>query len=149
MGEKRSRIQAPLSTSHENDFPILRPRKFINYKISCALHIPVVVCFFGRVLLIENWNTMYNLSTMRLSKAKRGIIFRISEVSPHSLCTRSTLDFLYSIWNNSQELKCFLIKLFNIYNNFSTKPEVKKLVLFCCFSEPEGKIPKKKKTFSL
>ena len=29
----------------ENDFPILRSKKFINYKISCALYIPTTVVF--------------------------------------------------------------------------------------------------------
>lgn len=47
---------------NKNDFSILRPRCFINYKISCALHISAIV-YASLVLLIENWNTMYNLST--------------------------------------------------------------------------------------
>lgn len=33
--------------AHKNDFPILRPKNLINYKIPCALYSSVVVCFSG------------------------------------------------------------------------------------------------------
>ena len=43
---KIGKVEARVAT-HKNDFPILRPKNLINYKISCALHIPVVVYFSG------------------------------------------------------------------------------------------------------